>query len=335
MNYRIVTFAILSVFVLNLSGSTLADTTNKRSSAGQLVAMLPASDGVVTLNVRRFFGEAVPRLLANNQSVFGTVNRKIEEFQGKTGIDIRKFDDVAIGVTTRQIAAKKYEIDPVVIARGQTATVSLIAKAKEGSAGKFREEKVGDRVMFIFDAQTVAKMAPTAKTAGRMSEVAVAALDDRTLAFGDVARVRQTLEAKTKVGLDLIAMLEKDPAAVASFAGKTPAGLKNLLPLENDAFGKNIDSIRYVYGSADVAAEAATVRVTARTALDTQANELHQTLDGLRTLGKALLSGAKGDDKQLYTRLLEAARFTVKANEVTFDLTVPQSDIDQLAGLMK
>ena len=285
MKYRIIAVIVLSIFVLNLGGSTFADTKSRKSSASQLVNMLPASDGVVTFNVKRSFNDALPKLLAGNQPLLTRVNRHIEDFQAKTGVDIRQFDDVAVGVTARQIASKQYDVDPVVIARGQTSTATLINSAKTAVGGKSREERVGERIMYVFEAKDAAKIAPNAKALEKVKEVAVAALDDKTLAFGVVDRVRATLDARTKVSSELIVMLEKNPASVATFAVKPPAGLKEFLPLENDELGKNIDSIQYLYGAADVGADTATIRTTARTAQNAQAKSLFDTLDGLQALG--------------------------------------------------
>ena len=332
MKYRIIAAIILSIFVLNLGGSTFADTRSGKSSANQLAYMLPASDGVLTFNVKRSFNDAVPKLLAGNQPMLGKVNGKIEDFKTRTGIDIRQFDDAAIGVTARQTAVKKYDVDPVIVARGQVATGSILESAKSVLKDEYKEERIGSRVMYIFRAEAVARVHGRG---GELPDMAVAALDDKTLAFGHVDRVRATLEGKTKVPSELIVMLEKNPAAVASFAVKPPAGLKAFLPIENDELGQNIDSIQYLYGAADVAADAATVKVTARTTQNAQAKSLHDTLGGLQMLGKAFLGGAKGDDKKVYARLVESAKFTLRANEVTFDLTVPQNDIDFLVGLIK
>jgi hypothetical protein len=130
-------------------------------------------------------------------------------------------------------------------------------------------------------------------------------------------------------------MLEKDPTSVAAFAAKPPTGLKAFIPLDNDELGKNIDSIQYIYGSANLVGDKANIHVTARTLQNAQAAGLHETLEGLQVVGKAILGGAKGADKKVYARLIESAKFSVKANELTFDLTVPQSDIDVLVGLLK
>lgn len=336
MKFRIIAAFLLGFIVFNLGGSTFADTKAKRAASGQLVALLPDSDGVAVFDVRRFFTEAMPQVLASNQPMLAKITADIDEFKQKTGIDVRQFDEVAVGVATRQISAKKYDIDPVVIARGQMTSAALIGAAKLASNSKYREERIGGRAMYVFDAAKVATTSGQVQNVvGNMTEVAVASLDDRTIAFGDVARVRMTLEGKSRVGSDLTVMLEKNPASVAAFAAKTPAGLKSFLPLENDELGKSIDSIQYVYGFANVMADKTNLQVTARTLQSAQATSLFETLEGLQMLGKAFLGNAKGDDKKVYARLIENAKFAVKGNEVSFDLSVPQSDVDFLVGMIK
>lgn len=336
MKYRIITATVLALLVLNLGGSTFADTKARKASLSQLVSLLPASDAVVTFDVKRFFGGALPQLLNNNQTLLTKLTGHLDEIKTKVGIDIRQFDDVAVGVSIRQIAAKKYHTDPVLIARGQMTSASLIGAAKLASNAKYREERVGERVMYVFNIEKVASQTKqTAGFLGSMPEVAVATIDGNTIALGEPERVRQTLEGKTRVGVDLTTMLETSPAAIAAFAAKPPAGLKAFMPLDNDELGKSIDSIKYIYGNADVAADVASVRMTARTLQNAQATSLHETLSGLQVLGKAFLGGAKGDDKRVYFRLIESAKFSVKANEVSLELAVPQADIDILVGQIK
>ncbi len=349
MKIRILALSCLCVLVLNLAGSAVADSKRKAvSQANQLALLLPASDGVVTLDVKRFFSVALPKLLTSNQPMLEKITAKIDEMKAKTGIDVRQFEYIAAGVTAKKITAKEYDIDPVVIARGQISSASLIGAAKLASNGKYREEKVGDKTIYIFSAKDLADQAkhqvPAVKDSdladkviGTFSkDIAVTVIDTATIAFGDVALVRQTADVNRKpVSTDLISLLAKKETSVVNFAGKMPNGMSVFLPLENDELGKNIDSIRYVYGNMDMAAEAMTVNVTARTLQNSQATALHETLEGLQLVGKALLGGSKAPDKQVYTRLLENAKFSAKGNEVMLDLQVPQADIDILVGMLK
>ncbi len=332
MKFRIFAVLALSVLVLDLAASTLADSKAKKANTIGMVSLLPASDGIVTIDVKRFFGQALPRLLSSNQPMLAKVTSQIDKFQSRFGIDIRQFDSIVAGATSTKISDKKYDVDPVVIARGQVSSASLIGAAKLAANGKYTEERVGDRTIYIFSETKIAGKSEVAQLQG---DIAVTAIDSTTLAFGTPSRVRQTLDGKTKVGQDLISLLERSPTAVTSFAAKVPAGVKSFLPLENDELGKDIDSIQYVYGNANVAADVASLHMTARTLQNAQAKSLHETLSGLQMLGKAFLGGAKGADKQVYVRMIENAKFSVRANEVVLDLQVPQSDIDILVGSLK
>jgi len=332
MKYKITAVFTIFVFVMNFSASTFADA-KTRKGANDLVALLPASDGVFVVDSKRFFGEALPKLLASNQAMLTKVNAKIDEIKTRAGVDVRDFDSMVVGITARQLGEKLYDVDPVIIGRGRTTSAAIVGSAKLAANGKFREERVGERVMYIFD-EKVNVLVPSTGTV-HTKEVAVSALDEKTIAFGEVGRVRQTLEGKTRVGADLVTLLEKSLTSVGAFAIKPPTGLKSFLPIENDELGKNIDSIQYIYGHAAVGADNATVHVTARTLENTQAKGLYDTLQVLQILGKSLLGGSKAADKQVYVRLIDSAKFEVKGNEVTFDLAVPQSDIDILVGSIK
>ena len=347
MKKRITVVIALAAVALGLGTFVLADVKNTKAGkvqAAELVALLPASDGVVTFDVKRFFNDALPTLLSKNQPMLAEITGKIEEFASKTGVDIRQFDHVAVGVTAKKReGTRNYDYDPVAIARGDVNSGALIGAAKLAANGKYHEERVGEKTVYIFEAKKIAadqnkkagNKAP-AKVVDRISsEVAVTAIDSNTLAFGDPARVRQTLEAKTHVGSDILALLAGTSSPVMTFASRVPPGMESLVPLDNDELGKSIASIRYLFGNVDVAAGNASVHATARTVQPANARSLHETLEGLQLLGKALLGSAKGEDKQVYARMIENAKFTTKGTDVIFDLSVPQSDIDILVGYLK
>lgn len=350
MKNRSISLFLLAVLFLNLGVSSFADTKAKKakgSQATQLALLLPASDGVVTLDVKRFFAVALPKLLSANQPMLNGVLAKIDEMKSKTGIDIRQFEYLAAGVTAKKVSEKEYDLEPVVIARGQINAGALIGMAKLAANGKYREEKIGEKTIYVFSTKEIADQSkqqlPAAKQAamtdkilGKLSrEIAVSSIDANTLVFGSLPLVRQTLDAKSTLGIDLTSLLGKRETSVVSFAGKLPTGMSAFLPLDNDELGKNIDAIRYVYGNMDVTGEITSVNMTARTVQNSQATGLLETLEGLQLVGKALLGGSKGADKQVYVRMIENAKFSVKGNEVMFDLQVPQSDIDVLIGMMK
>ena len=349
MKKRSAALFCLFVLVLNLAGSAIADNSPKRGQAAgnQLAELLPVSDGIVTLDVKQFFTTALPRLLSANQPMLERVTTKIDQLRDRTGIDIRKFDHLAAGVTARKVAPKDYDLDPVIIARGQISSASLIGAAKLASNGKYREEKAGGKTVYIFSAKELAaqakQQAPTVKNSdlvdkavGRLSgDIALSAIDANTVAFGDIALVKRAVGEKAGGNSELISLLAKKETSVLNFAAKMPNGMSEFLPLENDELGKNIDSIRYVYGSMEMPGDSVALNLTARTLQAAQATALQETLEGLQLLGKAFLGNTSSADKQVYARMISNTKFSSKGSDVMINLVVPQSDIDILVGSLK
>jgi hypothetical protein len=345
-------FAVFAAVVLlaasvpvSFAGKT-GKKTIKKAQVNAALALLPASDVVATLDVKRFLGQALPTLLSSNPTLLASLTAKLDEAQTKTGIDFRQFDQVAVGAAFKPVSAKEMDLDAVVIARGSFNLASLVSVAKIASKGAYREEKVGDKTVYVFSIKDVAKKAVAGSTSkvtgmvdrtidGLTHDVAVTALNPNTLAVGSIARVRQAIEGRTHVDLELTNLLSRKPDSLVAFAMKTPAGMSHLVPLDNDELGKNLDSIRYLYGSMDVANNNAVMQLMARTLRPEQAQSLLETLQGLQVIGKAFLGSATGPDKQVYSRMIENAQIARSGNDVTLDLSVPQSDIDIIVGKIK
>jgi hypothetical protein len=272
------------------------------------------------------------------------VNKAIEDAKARTGIDFRQFDYVAAGVTATKVDVKKYDFDTVMVARGRVNTGALIAAAKLAANGKYREERIGERTVYIFEpAQVVQQNLPQnqankvgliSKVFGGKREIAATSLDGSTMIFGSVEKVRLALSGTSRVSPDISGLLSKTTSPVMSFAGKVPGGMSVFLPLENDELGKQVDSIQYLFGSMDVNAAAAVFNATARTAQPAAATGLKDTLEGLQMIGKGLLGAAKGADKQVYARLVDNVKFSARGNDVTMDLSFPQADVNFLVGLL-
>ena len=349
-------FALLVVctFVLNGIGTAFADTKPKKSKrqATQLAALLPASEGALTLNVQRFFNEALPQILSGNQPMLNNILGKVDEIKNNVGIDLRQFEQVAVGVQSKQISPTEIDFEPMVLARGSFNAGALLAVAKVASKGKYREEKIGDKTVYVFtmkeliekDKPSTAK--PKAKDsifekaidkmfAGLSRELAVTVYDNNTLAIGSLLRVRETFDTKTRISREILDLVSRKPNAVISFGANLPSGLSKFVDLDNDELGKNIDAIRQISGAMDVTDGNAVVSMMAKTLKPDQAQSLQETLEGLQLVGKALLGGSKGADKKVYGRMVDNAKISRNGNEVMLDLQVPNSDINILIGEKK
>lgn len=338
---------LLLNFVAFAAGDTPKRKAKKKTRISRLVSLLPASDGIAVFNAKRFFTDAMPQVLSANQPLLGQMTAKITEIESKTGIDLRKFDQIAVGVSMKKVNAKEVDFETVAIANGDISAGALIGVAKLASNGTYREEQINGRSVFVFTAKEVmkktssqtsgSKIAGMVDTAldGLTKEIAISALDSNTLVLGNLSRVRETLEARSRPSADLTAILAQKAASVMSFAAKTPEGMSNIMPLDNDELGKNVDSIRYLSGSVDVATAGTSLQVTAQTLKPEQAESLRSTLEGLQMVGRAIFGGSKRTDQQVYARMLKAAKFSSRGSEVTLDLLVAQADIDVLIAGVK
>lgn len=339
-------FALLAFAAIFLNVIAVSAQTKTVGQTNQLAALLPASDGVLTLDVQRLLNDAVPQILSGKQQTLAGINAKIDEIRDKTGLDARQFEQIAVGVAMKQISAQEFDLEPVFLARGKYNANALIAVAKLAANGKYREEKFGSRTVYVFTGKEIAAQnKPATKSSwldraiermiNGMKEVAVTSLDGNTLAFGSLARVRETFETKTPVSNEVLSLANRRPNAVLSFGAKLPNGLSSFVDLQNDEFGRNLDAIRQMSGAIEVGDGNTSVFVAAKTLKAEQAQSLKETLDGLQLLGKALLGGGKTEDKKVYGRMIDNARIAQTGSEVTLDLQVPQTDINILLAGMK
>ncbi len=350
MKTRSFAAVVIAVLLLNFVGLAAGDDNRRVAKKGQvsrLVTLLPSSDGVAVFDAKRFLNDALPKLLSANQAILGEIMAKITEMENRTGIDLRKFDQVAVGVTSKQVSATQTDFEPVAIASGDISAGALIAIVKLASNGTYREETISGHTVYIFVPKDVAHKtaakSPNSQVADTIDHVlssvtkefAVTALDRNTLAIGTVPRIRETLRGQSHVSAELTGLLSQKETAVMSFALRTPDGMAKLVSLDNDEFGTNIDSIQLLSGSVEVATIGTTLRLAARTKKPDQAQSLKDTLDGLQIVGKAVFGGSKRPDQQVYARLIRNAKFDLHGSDVSLDLLIPQADIDALVAKLK
>ena len=344
-------FALFAAFAFVLNGfaavSAKTNYDNKTAQTPQLAALLPASDGIVLIDTNRLFSDALPQILSGNQPLLNQIVSHIDEIKSKTGIDLRQFQQVAVGISTKKISAKEIDLEPILLARGTFNAGALLAVAKVASKGKYREEKIGDKTVYVFLMTEIGSQNKSATNnswfdkaidrmfAGFNREIAVTAYDNNTLAIGSTARLRETLQAKTTLNSELLNLIYRKQNAVMSFGANLPNGLSGFIDLDNDELGKNIDAIRQVYGTMDIAGENTNFQMTAKTSKPEQAQGLQDTLDGLQMVGKALLGNSKSADKKVYSRLVENAKISRSGSEIMINLQIPQTDINALIGEKK
>lgn len=344
MKRKIFAFLIAFTFVAGTVGYTSADTTNNKSA--ELAVLLPASDMVMTLDSDRFLNQALPQILSSNKPMLAKINAEIEKIKGKTGLDLREFRQVAVGVKTVQVSKTETDFEPVILARGTVTAKTLVSVAKIASKGKYKKKKVDGRTIYIFSPKEIIEenkdnikggnsmfdnmIAKVAKSFS--NEVAMSAYDSNTIAIGSLERVKETVSNKDRISNDVLGLLNRKPGAIMNMGAKTPFGLGQFLPLDNDELGKDLDAIRQVQGSMDLVQEDTMLSFLAKSQDADKAESLENNLKALQLVFSRILKGMKGEDKKIYGRTLANMEISREADELSLDLKVPQSDLDVIIG---
>lgn len=341
------------IFILNAFNTAFADTkktskvqTSPLRQNNQLMAALPNSDAVIAIDMARLMNDAAPQVLASKPEVLSKINAKIDEIKGRIGIDLRLFEQVAIGSAYVGGSGAESSFDPVILARGKFNSGAFLGVAKLASKGKYREEKIGDKTVYIFSTtellQNNKPQTSNSQANGIIdrltktisTEIALTNYNDNTLAMGSVARVKEAIGSSPRISRELMELASRKPAAIMSFGANTPAGISQFIKLDIDELGENLDSIRQLYGTFDYAGGSAVLSTTARITDANQAQSLEEMLSGLQMIGKGLLAGAQGNDKKVYASLVDKAVISRKTNEVMLDLQIPKTDVDALVGIL-
>jgi hypothetical protein len=351
MKIRFLAAAIITILLANFGGFASPDTRRqkvKKRQADRLVSLLPASDGVAVFESKRFLDDALPQILTANQPMLSEITTKLNEMQNRTGIDLHKFQRVAVGVAYKQISAKETDYEPVIIATAPEINYdALVAAAKAASNGTFRTEMVGDKSIFIFTVKPNDLLKkPAANNTnsgvtdafdralkGLTKEIALTAIDRNTIAIGTVNRVKDTLVGRSHLSPELTGLLVQ--GSVMTFALRPPGGMANLIPLDQDNLGKTLESIQFFAGSLDVSPTGTGLHLLARSKTAEQALGLKDLLEVGQSFGKIAFAGKKRPDQQVYARMINAAKLGIKGTDVTVDVVVPQADIDILIAGVK
>ncbi len=345
MKFRLLTVFSLLAFAFSVFGAGLV--LANRSRANDLAKLLPESDGVMILDANRLFNTALPQMLAANQPLLEKVNKKLDDIKSQTGLDLRKFNEVAAGIKTKEISMGEISIEPLILARGDVESQAVVSAAILASKGKYKTEKIGKYTVYVFSVDGIAEKNKPQKAEndksvldkaldnmfkGLSNELALTAYDEKTIAMGSLSRVKGMIGGAPRVNADVLSLLDTNPTALANMGALLPNGISKFIKLSDDELGAALDSIRQMQGSLNISDGKAILSMMAKTSATDQAESLEGTLSGLRMLGQSVLGSSKNADKKVYARMVENSKITRDENSVMLNLSVPQSDIDILIG---
>ncbi|MGB7922732.1 MAG: hypothetical protein WCF57_05750 [Pyrinomonadaceae bacterium] len=340
MNKRIYASFIALVIIMG----TVAGTVVSRAAtltpaplsteANDPLVMLPASDAVAILDIKRLLAEAMPRALEGNPARLAEANAEIDRFKTRTGIDLRSFDRIAAGFRFEDSASAAKEERTVAIAHGTFNSGAIVAAGRLAAKGKYKEEKYEGKTIYTFTLEQQVKLFGVMNL--RVAELAVSELDGSTLAMGDPAGVRAAIDAGSgrgaRVNSELVALATRNPNAMIGFGANLPPNAAASLNIDNAELTKNIASIRQVYGSIGTTPAGFDMLTVARTETADQAKNLSDTIAFLKQAAGMLASHVSKDSSKgkLLENALGSMKVTTNGNEVQVRLELAQIDIATL-----
>jgi hypothetical protein len=333
VNKKFVGSSIALAFVLVVlcsgfgSGSAQRKPATNPAPAADILSYLPASDGIALIDVRRLLNETMPRILAGDPAKLVLANAQIEKFKTRTGIDPRSFDRVVLGMRYTYPTPRVTKLETVAIARGAFDARALAAAARLAANGKYREEKYRGATILVITLNDQMKLFGVWDM--RINDLAVCVLDSHSLAIGSIASVRAAIEAgrKGRAGGDLGSLASHDPKAVIGFGANIPKELMASLNVGNDTIAKDANSIRQVYGSIGSTESDVSLMLVARTDSASAANNLNDTITGLKQLGGLFIGQMAPARRALAQSALDNLKITTRGTEVEIRTQVAAANL--------
>ncbi len=321
-------FVLVAVFSGFGSGSTARTSATNSAPPADVLSYLPASDGIALIDVRRLLNETMPRILAGDPAKLAQANADIDKFKTRTGIDPRAFDRVVLGMRYTYPSPKVTKLESVAIARGTFDAKALAAAGRGVASGKYREEKYRGATILIITINDQMKLFGLWDV--RLNDLAVCALDPNSLAIGTLPNVRAAIDAGKKGSRgngDLVLLATRDPNAVIGFGANVPKELMASLNVGNDTIAKDASSIRQVYASIGSTESDVSLMLVARTDSAEAANNLNDTVTGLKQLGGLFIGRMAPARKALAQSALDNLKITTRGTEVEIRTQVAAANL--------
>ncbi|MDT7688029.1 MAG: hypothetical protein QOE46_788 [Acidobacteriota bacterium] len=295
---------------------------------------LPAADAVMLVDVRKLLTEVVPRSLSGDASRLAQVTTDIEQFKARTGIDARDFDSVAVGARLVKLQSGAVKVERLTaVARGRVNADALIASARTAAKGTLAEQQYGGKTIYVETINEQLKLFGLVKM--HVRELALAVLDQNTLALGEPEDVRAAIDAQAGRGRADMSVLnfQRSAGDFVVFGGNVPAGLLSGAETGLPNVDRAIAAVRGFYGSIGSTPAGLQLMTTLRAQTAADAKQLFDTAEALRQVAPGLIS-ATGEKGKFAQNAINSLKITLKANEVQLRLEVPQADISTLLRVL-
>ena len=332
MRKLIITSSFTIVLLLTLSAIAAGQTRRPAPPASPITSYVPASDALAVIDVKRVLNVTMPSIFGGDAAKLAQANAEIDKFKTKTGVDLRTVDRMTIGVQYTYPSATVTKLDTVAIAHGSFNPNAVTAAVKKAGNGQARDDKYRGATITVINVNDDMKMLGVWNM--HLNELAVCVIDQNTIAFGDLARVRAAIDAGKagRAPADLVALATRDLDAVAGFGANVTRELLASLDVGNDTIAKDVSAIKQAYGSLSSVEGNVALTLVARTDSVTAAKNLFDDVDSFRQVGGLLVVGMAETRKSLVGTALSNLKVTPRGNEVEIRTQVTAAS---LAALVK
>ncbi|HEV7903673.1 MAG TPA: hypothetical protein VGO96_07520 [Pyrinomonadaceae bacterium] len=306
------------------AASPSAARTQATATAASLLASLPASDAVMSVDVRRLLSDALPRAYNNNPAELARINSEIDKFKADTGLDARQIERLVVGVSYKQTAAGKTLVETVAIARGNFKNASFSASNR-----RMQEQKYAGKTIQVYNVDAQVKLIGLFNL--RVTDLAVAMLDANTVAVGKLERVQAAIDAQAgrgRVAPEITALATRDANALLGAGGNIPAWLTQNLDMGN--ISKSIAAVRQFYSTLGTTANGFNMLTALRTDNASAAQSLSTMITGLKTFAPYVLGQMPAARQRPLRSLVENTKVNTEGSEVLITLELAQIDVAAL-----
>jgi hypothetical protein len=335
----LLTLSLLAL-ALNFGAGAVAAKGNAAEPAAasdELIALLPASDGIAVVDVGRIFGEIIPQIRAMAADGGAKFANELDAFVAETGLDPSKITAAVIGF--KMSAADPSKGDGAAIIQGLTLDLARIEAAVKLQKGEFKTvEYKGQKIYVISSPKEANKGEGEKKDAARLDvkeDMAFVQLEGNRISAGSLDGVKAVVDAKgapaTAANAKLSESLKQTPNGLIRFAVNIPPSAAQALTSQGDLFAQ-MAAIKMVFGSFDLSKDfSATLDAKMRTGTNDEATQIAASLNGLVEAVKPILGGNSNPLMDAVGQALDKLKIGSQATDVSLTLVVPRAVFDALA----
>jgi hypothetical protein len=367
-NALFLSFAIMLAMFLGLGGrparAAAATPASPAAAGAQLLSVLPTSDLVLYVDTQRLLNDAIPAFLATKPDLLAKMNASIDKMRLETGIDLRSFDMMVVGVRYGSSGLTK-DVKTVVLTRVHFDSGAIInagfaaaAKDKNMLQRQSQEEYKGKTLYVVGPSASKAttsvsvrmesKNQGTKATRGANSvaaqdepppkpialeKTAVTALDSNTIAGGDIESVRAVIDAEAggqHVDDELVQLATRNASALVGFSGKQPAPGMRLSGQKDNSqapYTTALEGIQQFYGSLSTSGTDTEAALNLRMQTPEQARVVKEMVDIFKPANSATTNPASPDMFPAFSNLFKSLTVNIEGNEVQMQLKLTQADL--------